>query len=404
MRAAQTDANVEPWIDGGRPRAGRTDRRVHRSWSTPPLRMCRDLQIRPSIPIIDSGVEPDVTGNAAQVAAPHRHAPCNRRLGERAVGADAPFDRTGRWCAEIEPPRCHAVRNRPVQDADVRTALVIVVAERRRGPPAPERTIPPRTDESLCGRGLQQPRERVLLDPDAHPIPAHQREALQSTASSQIPGEPGGPIPAFGWRIERARAAVDGEEDAGEGSIERAAHGEPVASGCGDGGGRTRESNRRDRLSCLGPLGPAQIQDAAERVPVASGETACTEAEPRNEQRVDGAPKSAGRCLMPVGMGDYGVIERHQHFADVAAAHEQTGGFVRRADTRQGLKRSEDVGLRAGGPVDLDGFEQERTRDRLLGWRGRDGDLIAHAANRQHDVESHAAARLEDGFVRVEPG
>ena len=148
----------------------------------------------------------------------------------------------------------------------------------------------------------------------------------------------------------------------------------------------------------------AQVEDTTEGVAVASGEAAGTEAESCDEQRVDGAPKSAGRRLKPVGMGDDGVIERHQHFADVAAAHEQTGGVVRRADTRQGLKGPEDVGVRAGRPVDLDRFDQERTRDRLLGCRGRDGDLIAHAADRQHDVESQAVAHLENGFVWVEPG
>ena len=100
---------------------------------------------------------------------------------------------------------------------------------------------------------------------------------------------------------------------------------------------------------------------------MAGGEAACAEAEPRNEQWVDGAPKSAGRCLMSIGMGDYGVVERHQHLADVAAAHEQTGGFVRCADTRQCLKGSEDVGVRAGRLVDLDGFNQERSRNGLLG-------------------------------------
>ena len=64
MRAAQTDANVEARIDGGRPReaepiGARADRGRHRP------RMCRGLQICASVPIIDDGVEPDVTGNAA---------------------------------------------------------------------------------------------------------------------------------------------------------------------------------------------------------------------------------------------------------------------------------------------------------------------------------------------------
>ena len=115
MRAAQTDANVEPWIDGGRARqtepiSACPDRGRHGP------RVCRDLEIRASKPVIDCGIKPNVAGNTTQVATSHWNVPHNRRLSEATIGTAAPLDRTGRWCAGGREGRRPSIKSFETRD------------------------------------------------------------------------------------------------------------------------------------------------------------------------------------------------------------------------------------------------------------------------------------------------
>jgi len=137
---------------------------------------------------------------------------------------------------------------------------------------------------------------------------------------------------------------------------------------------------------------------------MARGESSGTETQAGDEQRIHRPAKAARGRLVAIGVRHYGVIDREQHLAHVAAAHEQAGSVIRCSNAWKRLQRAQQIALGAGRPIRVDRLPRKHRVDQRARPDGAHRDPIFQWSNLEDDIKQPVVACGYRALVWLEAG